>query len=190
MKSPMPKVFSWKAFATFVHRQTRYRSRKTAHPLLDAVATELHTGALIRRDKKGNPGEPRLNPLELRKSYLDPDEVNQLAMMKKWRLVWTPTPVVKKPKISAPTPAAETPKVTTVSQQVQSYGWKATLQIEANRLWKEQKSLGVKPVKTTIAKLLHKFAQEHRINGDRGGIPDAESIRTHVLSPKAWPLPD
>jgi hypothetical protein len=100
---------------------------ETGHPGLDSVATELHTGELIRRDKKVNPVEPWLNPLELRKSYLDPTEVNRLAIMQRWRLVWTPTSVTRKVK---------TTSTLTVAQQVQLHGWKVTLQAEAARLWK------------------------------------------------------
>jgi hypothetical protein len=176
----MPKVFSWKAFATFVYKQTRYKVEETGHPVLDAVATELHTGQLIRRDRKGNPVEPWLNPLELRESYLDPTEVNRLAIMQRWRLVWTPTAVTRKAKTSS------TP---TVAQQVQLHGWKVTLQAEAARLWKEQTSLGAKPVLAAISKRLHQFALDNKIVGDHGKTPSAGYIRSHVISVKAWKRP-
>jgi hypothetical protein len=176
----MQKVFSWKAFASFVYKQTRYKVEETGHPVLDAVATELHTGQLIRRDRKGNPVEPWLNPLELRKSYLDPTEVNRLAIMQRWRLVWTPTAVTEKAKTSS------TP---TVAQQVQLHGWKVTLQAEATRLWKEQTSLGAKPVLAAISKRLHQFALDNKIVGDHGKTPSAGYIRSHVISVKAWKRP-
>ena len=175
--SSKQKVFSWKAFATFVHKQTGYKSQEKAHPVLDAVASALLTGPLIRRDRKGYPIEPWSEPSDLRKSYLDPCEVNQLEIMKKWRLSWSPTQVVKRSK------------KLTVSQLVQIHGWKATLQIEATRIWKEQKSLGVKPVLTRIAEQLYQFALKHQIRGDHGKTPTAGYIRTHVISLKAWTRP-
>jgi hypothetical protein len=171
------KVFSWKAFATFVHKQTGYKAQEKAHPVLDAVASELLIGSLIRRNRKGYPVKPWSEPSDLPESYLDPCEVNQLAIMKKWRLSWSPTQVVKKSKMP------------TVAQQVQRHGWKATLQIEATRVWKEQKSLGVKPVLTRIAEQLYQFALKHQIRGDHGKTPTAGYIRTHVISLKAWTRP-
>ncbi len=141
------------------------------------MASELLTGSLIRRNRKGYPIKPWSEPSDLRSSYLDPCEVNQLAIMKKWRLSWSPTQVVKKSKMP------------TVAQQVQRHGWKATLQIEATRVWKEQKSLGVKPVLKRIAEQLYQFALKHQIRGDHGKTPTAGYIRTHVISLKAWTRP-
>jgi len=66
-----------------------------------------------------------------------------------------------------PALAASLEVTNTVAQQVQRHGWKATLQIEATRIWKEQKRLGVKPVLTRIAEQLHQFALTHPIRGPR-----------------------
>jgi len=177
MQGSLQTVFSWKAFATFVYKQTGYKAPQTAHPVLDAVARELLTGSLMRRNRKGHPTKPWSGPLDLRRSFFDPVEVNQLTIMKQWRLVWTPAPLTKRPK---------TP---TVAQQLKRLGWKATLQIEATRIWQEQKSLGVKPVLSRIAEQLYQFALKHQIQGDRGRVPTAEYIRNHVISPKAWTRP-
>ena len=177
MQGSIQTVFSWRAFATFVHKQTRYKAQQTAHPVLDAVARELFTGSLMRRNRKGYPIKPWSEPSDLRRSYLDPVEVNQLTIMKQWRLVWTPAPLTKRPK---------TP---TVAQELERHGWKAILQIEATRIWQEQKSFGVKPVLTRISDQVHKFALMHKIQGDHGRVPTAGYIRSHVISRKAWTRP-
>ena len=76
-----------------------------------------------------------------------------------------------------------------VAQLIQNHGWKATLQMEANWRWKEQKSLGVKPVLTRIAEQVHQLALKHQIRGNNGTIPTAGYIRSHVISRKAWTPP-
>jgi hypothetical protein len=95
-----------------------------------------------------------------------------------------------------PTPDKSTLKVAekgrklTVAEQVKVHGWKVALQAEATRLWKEQQSIGAKPVLSNIAKQLRQFALEHQIEGDRGITPSAEYIRNHVISRKAWKRSD
>lgn len=110
------------------------------------------------------------------KDGLDPEGMNQLSTEEKPAMVSAPK-------------TAEKSSEPTIAEQLQSLGWKAALQIEATRLWKEQKSLGVKPVLRTIAERLHKFALLHQIQGNNGRIPSAEYIRSHVISRKGWTRP-
>ena len=176
MTETKQRVYSWGSFVAFVHEATGYSSQDTAHPIVDVVAKELRDGSLTRRSSLGYPITAWSTPADLLKSYLHPEDVNQRPIMKTWRLEWAPQ-------------TAEKSNEPTVAQQVQSLGWKAALQIEATRLWKEQKILGVKPVLKTIAELLHQFALKHQIKGDRGITPSAEYIRSHVISRRAWTRP-
>jgi hypothetical protein len=49
------KVFEWKVFVRFVERNFELVSDLASHPVLDAIAEDLVTGALQWRDKNGHP---------------------------------------------------------------------------------------------------------------------------------------
>jgi len=83
------KVYEWKFFDSFV-RAVLDLGLEGSHPVLDAVAEDLFTGALQRRDNMGNPVEACRLPSDLSKSFLLPSEVNALPIMSKWRLSWDP----------------------------------------------------------------------------------------------------
>lgn len=106
------KVYSWKVFDTFARKACNHKPKlkRESHPVLDAVAMDLHTGVLQRRDKLGHPIERWILPSGLAESYLLPAEVNARPIMKTWLLEWVPEP--KKPRKLTPL------------QEVKKYGWK------------------------------------------------------------------
>lgn len=81
-------VYSWGDFVTFIHESYEIEPDIGSHPILDQVATDLLSGKLQRRNSKGHPIAPWQSTDELRESYLMPAEVDELPIMKSWRLSW------------------------------------------------------------------------------------------------------
>ena len=52
------KVYEWEVFVSFVEQKFGLVSGLASHPVLDAIAADLHVGALQRRDIAGNPVGP------------------------------------------------------------------------------------------------------------------------------------
>ena len=78
------KVYPWGDFDSFVREACTHNFEIKSHPVLDAVALDLHTGDLQRRDKLGPPTQPWQLPTGAAKSYLVPEEVNARPIMKAW----------------------------------------------------------------------------------------------------------
>ena len=166
--------YSWKVFDTFVRKACKHKS-SNSHPVLDAVALDLGTGDLQRRDKLGHPiqgwmGSNPILPSGLAKSYLLPAEVNARPIMKTWLLEWAPEQ--KKPRKLTPL------------QEVKKYGWKMALQLESLRIQDLYKAGGAHIVRTQLAIRVHAYAAKNTITTDGVLIPSSEYIRTHVVSKK------
>jgi hypothetical protein len=82
------EVYSWGDFVRFIHEICEIEPDIGSHPILDQVAADLHFGKLQRRNSKGHPITPWQSTDELRQSYLIPAEVDELPIMKSWRLSW------------------------------------------------------------------------------------------------------
>ena len=171
------KVFEWKFFDSFV-RAVLDLGPKGSHPVLDAVAEDLFTGALQRRDSMGNPVEPCRLPSDLSKSFLLPSEVNALPIMSKWRLSWDPE------SEDELIPNQPTHRGLTPQEEFEEYGWKGALQLEEKRLRAKHKDAEVDLTNARLAKLVGDYAAKYKIVAERGKAPDPEYIRTHVLSKK------
>jgi len=111
------EVYEWKFFDSYV-RATLGLGSGGSHPVLDAVAQDLFTGALQRRDSMGNPVKPCHLPSDLSKSFLLPSEVNARPKMSAWRLSWDP----------------EIEVGLTAQEEYEQYGWKGALKLEEARL--------------------------------------------------------
>ncbi len=164
------KVYPWGDFDSFVRKACVHKSKTESHPVLDAVASDLHTGDLQRRDKLGHPTQPWQLPTEVAKSYLFPEEVNARPIMKTWLLTWNP--------------AQKQPKKQTPRAEVKAYGWKGALQAEGGRIRAKYKSKGLEIPNTRLSNLLHAYAVKHGIKTDMGRVPGAEYIRNHVIPKK------
>ena len=171
------KVYEWKFFDSFV-RAVVDLGPKGSHPTLDAVAEDLFTGALQRRDKMGNPVEPWQLPSDLAKSFLLPSEVNVRPIMSKWLLVWNPESeeelIPKQPMHRGLTP----------QEEFEEYGWKSALQLEEERIRAKFKDAGLPLTNTHLAELISAYAKKHNIVAAREKVPDSEYIRVHVLTKK------
>lgn len=163
-------VYSWEVFDTFVRKACKHKS-KNSHPVLDAVAMDLYTGVLQRRNKLGHPIDSCRLPSELGKSFLLMDEVNARPIMKQWLLVWTPV--------------QRQPRKPTALQEVKKYGWKMALQLEAQRIQDSYKAGGGRVIGTLLAIRVHAYAVKNSITSDGKKIPSSEYIRSHVVSKKA-----
>ncbi len=164
------KVYPWKVFNSFVRKAYKHKSKTDSHPVLDAVASDLHTGDLQRRDKLGHPTQPWQLPTEVAKSYLFPEEVNARPIMKAWLLTWDP--------------AQEPPKKLTPKQEVDELGWKGALQLEEKRIRERFRVDAINISNTELAARLRKYAVKYGIHTNTGRVPEASYIRTHVISKK------
>lgn len=158
------KTYSWKAYVSFVNKETKHRSKSESHPVVDSIAQDLMTGALQRRDRRGRPIQAAQTPIELGRSYLIPDEINARPVMSKWRLKWEPAQAV-------PTP----------QQEVKLLGWKGALQNEGRRLRARNKSVGGHISNVQLSKELCKYAATYGIKTDTQIYPSANYIRNHVI---------
>jgi hypothetical protein len=171
------KVYEWKFFDSFV-RAVLDLGPKGSHPVLDAVAEDLFTGALQRRDSMGNPVEPCRLPSDLSKSFLLPSEVNALPIMSKWRLSWGPE------SEDELIPNQPTHRGLTPQEEFEEYGWKGALQLEEGRLRAKFKDANLKLPNVQLAKLLGAYAKKYNIVAGREKVPDSEYIRVQVLTKK------
>lgn len=162
------KVYSWGGFVTFIHENCEIESDIGSHPILDQVATDLLSGKLQRRNSKGHPIAPWKSTNELRESYLTPAEVDELLIMKSWRLSWVE--IIKLgPQLTA-------------AQECEQFGWKGALQLEANRLRAERKKVGLRISNTDLSTLLAKYAADNNIKTAQGKAPNSGYIRSYVLT--------
>ena len=166
-------VYSWKVFDSFVRTACNHKPKPKwgSHHVLDVVASDLRTGDLQRRDKRGHPIEPWLLPSHLAKCYLLPAEVNARPIMKRWLLTWNPE--------------QEKPRQLTPQQEVKKFGWKGALQLEAARIRASYKAGGGRVIGTYLATLVHAYAVKNNITTDGVLIPSGAYIRSHVTSKKA-----
>ena len=162
-------VYSWKVFDSFIRKACNHKPKPKwgSHHVLDVVASDLRTGDLQRRDKRGHPIEPWLLISDVAKSYLLPVEVNARPIMKRWLLTWNPE--------------QEKPRQLTPQQEVKKFGWKGALQEEEKRIRATKKSGGVKVYKTQLASHLYRYALSNKITTSGGVNPSSEYIRNHVL---------
>ena len=125
-------VYPWGTFDSFARTACKHKPKPKggSHHVLDVVASDLRTGDLQRRDKRGHPIEPWRLPSHLAKSYLLPVEVNARPIMKRWLLTWNPEQ--KKPRQLTP------------QQEVKKFGWKGALQLEAARIRASYKAGGAR----------------------------------------------
>jgi hypothetical protein len=172
------EVYRWRDFDSFVRKSLKLGSTNS-HKVLDTVAEDLIRGHLRVRDRGGHPLTLSPSATQLSLCYLCPAEVDRLPVMINWGLCWG---AFLKEKASSKKPMS-------VKRQLKSLGWKATLQAEATRIWREIKKSGGKPSLRSIAEQLHKFAVTNDIRADRGVIPSAAYIGTHVISRKHWTTP-
>lgn len=171
------KVYEWKFFDSFV-KAVLDLGLEGSHPMLDAVAEDLFTGALQRRDNMGNPVEPCRLPSDLSKSFLLPSEVNALPIMSKWRLSWDPE------SEDELIPNQPTHRGLTPQEEFEEYGWKGALQLEEGRLRAKYKDANLKLPNVQLAKLLGAYAKKYNIVAGREKVPDSEYIRVQVLTKK------
>jgi len=172
------KVYEWRVFAYFIGQEFEPSSGFISHPVLDAIALDLMTGALQRRNKNGHPVKPWQRPSDLAKSFLLPSEANARPVMGKWLLYWDPEReeqlIPKQPMSQCQTPFEE----------CEMYGWKGALQLEEKRLRAKYRLGSLTLTNTLLSKLLSAHAKEHSIVAGREKVPDSEYIRVHVLTKK------
>jgi len=159
------KVFEWKVFVRFVERKFELVSDLASHPVLDAIAEDLVTGALQWRDKKGHPVNPSKSPLAVTKSFLLPSEVNARPIMAIWQLDWNP-----KLELGL-----------TAQEEYTQFGWKGALKLEEIRLRTSLKARGISLHKTGRAERLRDYARKHGIVNKSGEVPSVGSIRNAVF---------
>ena len=159
------KVFEWKVFVRFVERKFELVSDLASHPVLDAIAEDLVTGALQWRDKNGHPVKPSKSPLAVTKSFLLPSEVNARPIMATWQLDWNP-----KLELGL-----------TAQEEYTQFGWTGALKLEEKRLRATLKAKGISLHKTGRAELLRVYAQKHGLVNKSGEVPSVGSIRNAVF---------
>jgi hypothetical protein len=162
------EVYSWGDFVTFIHESCEIEPDIGSRPILDQVAADLLSGKLQRRNSKGHPIAPWQSTDELRESYLMPAEVDELPIMKSWRLSWVE--IIKLgPQLTA-------------TQEYKQFGWKGALKLEANRIRADRKKVGLSIPNTDLSTLLAKYAAENNIKTVQGKAPNSEYIRSYVLT--------
>jgi hypothetical protein len=162
------KVYSWGDFVAFVLEEYKPDDEGGSHPILDQVAADLHSGDLQRRNGHGDPIQPWKSPAELHATYLLPIEVDELSIMKSWRLSWVAT-IKLGPQLTA-------------TQEYKQFGWKGALQLEAKRLRANRKKVGLSISNTDLSTLLAKYAADNNIKTVQGKAPNSEYIRSYVLA--------
>lgn len=162
------EAYSWGDFVVFIRTTYELKSDVGSHPVLDQVATDLHSGELQRRNRRGDPIKPWESLTELRASFLSPSEVDERPVMRQWRLSWDTT-IEMEPQLTA-------------AEEQKQFGWAGALKLEANRIRADRKKVGLSISKKDLATLLARYAAENNIKTVQGKAPNSEYIRSYVLT--------